>query len=126
MLTSFEREEDVHLALKAGVRGYLLKEAKLPELAEAIRTVHGGGTWIPEGIANVARERAGQPDLSGREVEVLDLVAKGLTNKEIAGVLGFSEDGAKQHLRKIYGKLGVTTRAEAIAEALRRGILRGD
>ena len=126
LLTSFEREEDIHLALKAGVRGYLLKEAKLPELAEAIRTVHGGGRWIPEGIARLARERAAQPELSKREIEVLDLVAKGLTNKEIAGVLGFSEDGAKQHLRKIFGKLGVTVRAEAISEALRRGILRAD
>lgn len=126
LLTSFELEEDVHRALKAGIRGYLLKESKLPELEEAIRTVHGGGKWIPDGIASLARERAGQPELSKREIEVLDLVAKGLTNKEIAGVLGFSEDGAKQHLRKIFGKLGVTTRAEAISDALRRGILRGD
>ncbi len=124
ILTSFELEEDIHHAFKAGVSGYLLKESKLPELAEAIRTVHRGGKWIPEGIANRARDRAGQDELSKREIEVLDLVAKGLTNKEIAAVLGFSEDGAKQHLRKIYGKLGVTVRAEAISEALRRGILR--
>ncbi len=126
LLTSFEREEDIHLAFKAGVSGYLLKESKLPELAEAIRTVHRGGRWIPAGIANLARERAAQPELSKREIEVLELVAKGLINKEIAGVLGFSEDGAKQHLKKIYEKLGVRVRAEAISEALRRGILRED
>lgn len=124
ILTSFEREEEIHQALRAGVSGYLLKESKLPELAEAIRTVHEGGRWLPAQVARMAEERAKQPELSKREIEVLDLVAKGLTNKEIAGVLGFSEDGAKQHLRKIYAKLGVTTRTEAISEALRRGVLR--
>lgn len=126
ILTSFEREEDIYLALKAGVRGYLLKEAEFPELAEAIRTVREGGRWIPRAVARLAEERARQPELTKREVEVLDLVSKGLTSKEVAGVLGISEDGAKHHLRNIYGKLGVTTRAEAITEALRRGILRGD
>ncbi|RYD25279.1 MAG: response regulator transcription factor, partial [Verrucomicrobiaceae bacterium] len=126
LLTSFDREEEIHLALKAGVAGYLLKESKLPELSEAIRTVFRGERWFPKGILDLAKERASQPELSGREVEVLDLVAKGLTNKEIAGVLGFSEDGAKHHLRKIFGKLGVNVRAEAISEALRRGILRGE
>lgn len=124
LLTSFDREEEIHQALKAGVAGYLLKESKLPELSEAIRTVFRGGKWFPKEILDLARERAALPELSKREVEVLDLVAKGLTNKEIAGVLGFSEDGAKHHLRKIYEKLGVNVRAEAISEALRRGILR--
>lgn len=124
LLTSFDREEEIHQAVKAGVAGYLLKESKLPELSEAIRVVVRGGNWFPREILELANERAAQPDLSKREVEVLDLVAKGLTNKEVAGVLGFSEDGAKHHLRKIYEKLGVHVRAEAISEALRRGILR--
>ena len=123
ILTSFGREEDVHLAFKAGARGYLLKEAELPVLAEAIKAVHLGERWMPANVAHLVAERAKMPELSRREVEVLDLVAKGLRNKEIADLLGFSEDGAKQHLRRIYGKLGVTARAEAIAEALRRGIL---
>ncbi|WAC20342.1 response regulator transcription factor [Luteolibacter sp. SL250] len=124
LLTSFDREEEIHQAVKAGVAGYLLKESKLPELSEAIRTVFRGERWFPKEILDLAKERASLPELSKREVEVLDLVAKGLTNKEIAGVLGFSEDGAKHHLRKIYEKLGVNVRAEAISEALRRGILR--
>jgi len=124
LLTSFDREEEIHRAVKAGVAGYLLKESKLPELSEAIRTVFRGGDWFPREIMELVKERSAQPELSKREVEVLDLVAKGLTNKEIAGVLGFSEDGAKSHLRKIYEKLGVNVRAEAISEALRRGILR--
>ena len=123
ILTSFGREEDVHLAFKAGARGYLLKEAELPVLAEAIKAVHLGERWMPANVAHLVSERAKMPELSRREVEVLDLVAKGLRNKEIADLLGFSEDGAKQHLRRIYGKLGVTARAEAITEALRRGIL---
>lgn len=126
LLTSFDREEEIHQALKSGVAGYLLKESKLPELSEAIRVVHRGENWFPRGILDLAKERAAQPELSKREVEVLDLVAKGLTNKEIANVLQFSEDGAKHHLRKIYEKLGVNVRAEAINEALRRGILKVD
>lgn len=126
ILTSFEREEEIHQALKAGIAGYLLKETKLPELEEAIRTVHEGGRWWPKEMTLVASERAKLPELSKRELEVLELVAKGLTNKEVAGVLGFSEDGAKQHLRKIFEKLGVSTRSEAISEGLRRGLLNVD
>jgi two-component system NarL family response regulator len=123
ILTSFGREEDVHLSFKVGARGYLLKEAELPVLAEAIHAVHRGERWMPANVAHMVAERAKLPELTQREVEVLGLVAKGLRNKEIADLLGFSEDGAKQHLRRIYGKLGVTARVEAIAEAQRRGIL---
>lgn len=124
ILSSFDREQDIHLALEAGASGYLLKESKLPELVAAIRQVHAGGTWITGNLAQLAAERAEQPDLSAREIEVLELVDKGLTNKEIAQVLGFSEDGAKHHLRRIFSKLGVSVRTEAIWEARRRGILR--
>jgi two-component system, NarL family, response regulator len=126
ILTTFESEEDIHRALQAGVSGYLLKESKRPELVAAIRAVLNGERWLPPPIARLAAERARQPDLSARQLEVLDLVAKGLTNKEIGGILGFSAEGAKQHLHQIYQKLGVSTRAEATSEALRRGILRPD
>lgn len=126
ILTTFESEEDIHRALQAGVSGYLLKESKRPDLLAAIRAVLKGERWLPPLIARLAAERARQPDLSSRQLEVLDLVAKGLTNKEIGGILGFSAEGAKQHLHQIYQKLGVSTRAEATAEALRRGILRPD
>ncbi|HVJ45231.1 MAG TPA: response regulator transcription factor [Luteolibacter sp.] len=126
ILTTFESEEDIHRALQAGVSGYLLKESKRPDLLAAIRAVLNGERWLPPLIARLAAERAKQPDLSSRQLEVLDLVAKGLTNKEIGGILGFSAEGAKQHLHQIYQKLGVSTRAEATAEALRRGILRPD
>ncbi len=126
ILTTFESEEDIHRALQAGVSGYLLKESKRPDLVAAIRAVLKGERWLPPLIARLAAERAKQPDLSSRQLEVLDLVAKGLTNKEIGGILGFSAEGAKQHLHQIYQKLGVSTRAEATSEALRRGILRPD
>jgi DNA-binding NarL/FixJ family response regulator len=123
ILTTFESEEDIHRALQAGVAGYLLKESNRPQLAAAIRAVLAGERHLSQPIARLAAERARQPGLSPRQVEVLDLVAKGLTNKEIGGILGFSAEGAKQHLHHIYQKLGVSTRAEATAEAIRRGIL---
>lgn len=126
ILTSFESQEDIHVALQLGVSGYLLKESKRSELVSAIRCALAGEVYLPPMIARLASERAAQPDLSPRQLEVLDLVAKGLSNKEIADILGFSKDGAKEHLKQIYQKLGVSTRAEATAEALRKGILRTD
>ena len=123
ILTTFESEEDIHRALRTGVAGYLLKESNRPQLVTAIRAVLAGERHLSPPIARLAAERARQPGLSPRQVEVLDLVAKGLSNKEIGGILGFSAEGAKQHLHQIYQKLGVSTRAEATAEAIRRGIL---
>ena len=110
-------------ALQAGVRGYVLKESKRPELAAAIHEAMAGRRWLSPSIAKLATERAKLPELSGRQLEVLDLVTKGLTNLEIADMLGFTKDGTKRHLHHIYQKLGVSSRAEATAEALRRGLL---
>lgn len=124
VLTSYETEEEIQQALSAGVAGYVLKRGKASELVEAIRAVAAGGSWIPEGVAKRAKEAAESPVLSERQKEVLLLVAKGLSNKEIADVLGFSESGTKQHLRQIFSKLGVTDRTEAVAEAVQRGVLR--
>jgi DNA-binding NarL/FixJ family response regulator len=126
MLTSFDTEEDIHRALRSGVVGYLLKNSKRREHVAAIRAVHAGESWIPNELAQRAATRAAQPNLSTRQRQVLELVAKGLSNKEIAQILGFTEDGTKQHLRQIYARLGVADRAEAAAEAIRRGILRPD
>lgn len=123
ILTTFECEEDIHRALQAGVRGYVLKESKRPELAAAIHEAIAGRRWLSPSIAKLATERAKLPELSGRQLEVLDLVTKGLTNLEIADMLGFTKDGTKRHLHHIYQKLGVSSRAEATAEALRRGLL---
>ncbi|WAC18038.1 response regulator transcription factor [Luteolibacter sp. SL250] len=125
-LTSYETEDEIQQAMASGATGYALKRSKAVELVQAIRTVAGGGTWIPERLVRRAKEAADSPVLSGRQREVLSLVSKGLSNKEIAEVLGFSESGTKQHLRQIFVKLGVTGRAEAISEAMQRGILKVD
>lgn len=125
ILTTYDLEADIRRVMDAGVAGYLLKETRLPDLLRAVRAVHEGRTWFPEPILRKAAVSADEPDLSPRQAEVLDLVAKGLSNKEIAGIFGFSENGAKQHLRRIFTKLGAATRAEAVAAGLTRGILRG-
>lgn len=126
ILSTFESEEDIHRALQAGVGGYILKGSKRPELVAAVRAVVDGKRWLSASVARLAAERAKQPSLSARQIEVLDLVAKGLSNKEIGVILGLTYEGAKHHLQQIYQKLGVSTRAEATSEALRRGILRPD
>jgi two-component system NarL family response regulator len=123
IISTFESEEDIHRALQAGVGGYILKGSKRPELVSAIHTVLEGKRWLSGTVARLAAERARQPGLSVRQVEVLDLVAKGLSNKEIGVILGLTYEGIKHHLQQIYQKLGVSTRAEATSEALRRGIL---
>lgn len=123
-LTTYDTEEEIHEALASGAAGYLLKKSKGKEVVEAIREVAAGRTWIPEGVARRANERTELPSLSDRQREVLLLVSKGLSNKEIAELLGFSESGTKQHLRQIFAKLGVTDRAEAVAAAIQRGIFK--
>jgi two-component system NarL family response regulator len=123
-LTSYDTESEIHQALEAGAAGYLLKQSKGFEIMAAIRAVAAGERWIPEGVARRALEHTEAPALSERQLEVLNLVSKGLSNREIAGLLGFSESGTKQHLRQIFGKLGVTDRAEAVAAAIHRGILK--
>jgi two-component system NarL family response regulator len=123
-LTSYDTEEEVYQALQTGAAGFLLKRSKRQELVTAVRTVAAGGQWIPAEIASRIRDREGNAELSARQCEVLELVAKGLSNKDIANMLGFSESGAKQHLRQIFTKLGVVDRAEAVAAAIQRGIIR--
>lgn len=125
ILTTYDLEADIRRAFDAGVAGYLLKETKLPDLLRAIRAVHEGRTWFPEDIRRSAEASREEPELSSRQVEVLELVARGLSNKEIAGIFGFSENGTKQHLRRIFTKLGAATRTEAVSAGLSRGILRG-
>ncbi len=125
-LTSYDTQEEIHRAMKAGAAGYLLKHSKRKELVAAIREVAAGGQWLPSGIRQRVEERGEAPELSERQREVLALVAKGISNKEIARILGFSESGAKQHLRQIFVKLGVADRAEAVAAGIQRGIIGAD
>jgi DNA-binding NarL/FixJ family response regulator len=124
MLTTYEDEEDVYRALQAGAQGYILKKASQGELVAAIHQVHAGGRSIPAAMAQSFETRAAQADLTPRQVEVLELLAKGMSNKDIARLLGFTEDGAKAHMRNIFAKLGVSDRTEAVAVAIQRGVVR--
>jgi two-component system NarL family response regulator len=124
VLTTFDGDEDVHRAVRAGARGYLLKDTFTEGILEAIRHVHAGGTLFgPEASARLA-ERAGERTLTRREQGVLELVARGLTNREIQTTLSMSEGTLKNHLKHIYEKLGVSNRTEAAHAALQRGYVR--
>ncbi len=123
ILSTSEREEDIHQALAGGARGYALKSLPPEQLAEAVRRVHAGELWIPADIARIQAAREASPELSPREVEVLQLLVKGLTNPEIAEALSLSRSTIKVHVAHILEKLGVADRTEAAAEAFRRGIL---
>jgi two-component system NarL family response regulator len=123
VLTTFDSDRDISRAVKAGAKGYLLKDAPREDLLGCIRTVHGGATSIPASL--VAKLAAGISDepLTGREMEVLTLLARGKSNKEIGANLYISETTVKAHLRSIFGKLNVLSRTEAIATASRRGLV---
>jgi DNA-binding NarL/FixJ family response regulator len=123
MLSIDEGEEDVFQALQAGAAGYLPKTTQLHELLIAIRAVHAGQQYLPSALAARLAERGPGSTLTTREREVLALVSKGLTNREIGTALGCSETTAKWHLKNVMQKLGVTDRTEATRVAVERGIL---
>ncbi len=123
VLTTFDTDTDIASAVKAGARGYLLKDAPREELLAAIRRVHAGETCIPPSlVAKLAANMASEP-LTGRELEILSLLAWGKSNKEIGTNLYISETTVKSHLRNIFAKLDVLSRTEAIAAAARRGLV---
>jgi len=124
VLTTFDGDEDIYRGLRAGAKGYLLKDTCREELLECIRAVHDGRTWIPPAVAAKLVARIGGPDLTSRELEVLNLMVAGKSNKEIGAALSVSEGTIKAHVNRILEKLGVSGRTEATAVALRRGIVR--
>jgi DNA-binding NarL/FixJ family response regulator len=127
VLTTYDTEADVLRALDAGARGYLLKDAPPEELFAGIRATARGETVLAPSVAATLVRRAssaGAPTITEREVEVLELLSKGLGNKEMARELLVSEATVKSHLSHIYGKLGVDTRAGAVAVAIERRIIR--
>jgi DNA-binding NarL/FixJ family response regulator len=123
MLTTFDGDEDIHRALEAGACGYLLKSVPGPELLLAIEAAAMGRSYIPPQVQRRLEERAEFGELTDREREVLPLVVKGLTNKEIARILKFTEFTAKAHVRSLLGKLGATDRTELVAIAVQRGLV---
>ena len=123
VLTSFDGDEDVFRAVQAGARGYLLKAAPPDDVIKAIRAVHAGGRLIAPDVAARLADRVNSPSLTSREVAVLELVAKGLSNKEIAAALSLAEDTVKNHLKHVFAKLEVSDRTEAVLLAVQRGII---
>lgn len=123
VLTTYDGDEDIYRSLQAGARGYLLKDVFFEELETAIRTVHAGGRHIPAAIAMRLAERMASSDLTSREMEVLELIVRGQSNKEIGASLKISEATVKSHVNNILSKLGVTDRTQAVTTALQRGLV---
>jgi two-component system, NarL family, response regulator len=122
-LTSYGGDEDVRRALAAGVQAYLTKDVLRHELLKTIRTVYAGGTYLPQALAAALEAQSEAPALSDREIEVLELVARGLANKQIAYALNIAETTAKNHVQNILHKLGVQDRTQAATAAIQRGII---
>jgi len=123
-LSTSDLEEDIFRAIEAGARAYLLKTASREEVATTIRTVHQGEPAISEKIASRLKERAARRNLSQREIEVLDFLRRGLSNKDIGLALGFTEHTAKAHVKSILAKLEAADRAEAVAIGFDLGLLK--
>jgi DNA-binding NarL/FixJ family response regulator len=123
VLSSYDGDADIQRALDAGAQGYVAKGLVRDELLNAIRTVCKGGRHIPAAIAQRLVDHIRQDAISEREVQVLQHVASGKRNKEIAAELSIAEDTVKMHVRNILSKLNVSDRTEAVTVALRRGII---
>jgi DNA-binding NarL/FixJ family response regulator len=123
MLSTHAEEEEVYRSLQAGARGYVLKTVLREELLRAIRTVHAGGRYVDATAAALLAARVSHRPLTGRELEILRLVARGLGNKEIAAALNIAEVTVKLHVSHVLEKLGVRDRTEAATAALQRGLI---
>ena len=123
MLTTFEGDVEIHRALQAGARGYLLKNMPPSELLDVIRQVHAGKKRIPAAIASQLAEHMSDETLTEREVEVLREVAGGNKNRDIANRLFISEETVKVHIKHIMEKLGASDRTQAVTIGVRRGII---
>jgi two-component system NarL family response regulator len=123
VLTTFDGDEDIYRSLQAGAHGYLLKDMFFNELEDAIRTVHAGLRRIPNVVADRLAERMASSDLTSRELEVLEQIVKGKSNKEIGTALRISEATVKSHINNLLAKLGVTDRTQAATTAIHRGLV---
>jgi two-component system NarL family response regulator len=123
ILTSFDLDEDIYQAVRAGADGYLMKNTPAAEIVSAIRIVAAGKRHIPEWIAGKLAERMSRSTLSTRELEILELLTKGLTNKQIARVLILSVHTVRNHVDSILKKLDVSDRTEASTTAIQQGLV---
>jgi two-component system, NarL family, response regulator len=126
IITSYQSEEDIYRALRAGAQGYILKDASIDELVRCIHAVVGGKNWIPPQVGAKLAKRLVDQELTRRETEVLHALAAGKGNKEIGSLLNISEATVKVHMTHILEKLKVTGRTEAINVAAKRGLIRLD
>jgi two-component system NarL family response regulator len=124
VLTTFDTDEDIDRALTAGAKAYLLKDVSPSELVSCVRTVHQGGTWVSPAVASKLVARMTRVQLTLREMAVLRLVAAGKPNREIGDTLNISEGTVKIHLSHLFEKLGATSRTDAVAKAVERGLIR--
>ena len=123
MLTTYDGDEDIHRAMSAGASGYLLKSIPSKQLEAAVRAVIDGRQYLPPAVAERLAERDAFQTLTTRELEILALIARGLSNKDVARVLAANEFTVKAHVRNILAKLGVETRTEAAILAVQRGLV---
>jgi len=123
VLTTYEGDEDIHQALQAGARSYIIKGMPHEALVNALRRVHGGGRFLPQPVSRALNSRIPNSDLSAREREVLDLIVRGRSNKEIASDLGITESTVKCHVSVILMRLNVEDRTQAVVSALQRGLV---
>lgn len=124
ILTTFGTSADVARAMAAGASGAIMKDAETDDQLAAIRAVAAGGKAFSPGIEKALNELQPTPDLTDRQLLILESVTRGLTNRDIATMLGISADAVKQHLAAIFSKLGAANRSEAISIALRKHLLK--
>jgi len=123
MLTAFDGDADIRKAFDAGAQGYVLKSSSGEKLIPALRAVAAGEKWIPQEVAHRLSSRNSYENLTARELEVLQQIAKGLANKQIADHFGITESTVKTHLKNILAKLRVADRTEALSVSIQRGII---
>ena len=123
VLTTYDGDEDIYRAIKAGAKAYLLKDTARDALVDTVRRVHAGETYLPPPLAAKLAERVSGAALSRREMEVLKGMAAGKSNKEIGAELFISDGTVKTHVKSIFTKLDVVSRTEAVATATRRGLI---
>jgi len=124
VLTTFDTDDDIDRALRAGAKGYLLKDVGPGDLVACVRAVHGGGTWVSPTVASKLVARMTRVQITPQEMRVLNQVAEGKSNREIGETLFISEATVKIHLSHLFEKLGASSRTDAVAKAVERGLIR--
>ena len=124
VLTTFDHDEDIYAGLRAGAKAYLLKDVEPEELFRCIRAVHAGEAYLQPKVAAKLAQRVQEEPLTEREEQILKLLAEGKSNRAIGEVLHISESTVKSHMKSLFVKLDVTSRAEAISLAARRGLVK--